>query len=411
MNLFQRLFSFWGKDLSNPENGEQVTGPGSYSSDSGLSVTDEDALKLSSVWACVQIITDSVSSLPLNWYRISGEERKKLEESHFLSRLWRNRPNAYMKHRDFRRALTLQLALWNNAYAKIDYGSGGDIVAITPLHPARMVVYRDEYGLTYHYHSDSGVTVFSDQSILHLKGMGVEGNVGLNRSDFARNTFGLTSSADKYAAKQFANGGRPSGVLKVDQFLKSEQRQKLAEIYEGISATAENAGKLWVLEGGTSYEKIGSDPNTMQMIQSRIHQAGSVAQFFGVPAVLIGAGDSTSSSWPASFENQQLAFLTFTLNSYLEEWEAALMDALVPIGQRGRVVVDHDEDDFIKMDSAAKGTLFSTLAQNGMMTRNEGRKKLRLPRVDGGDDLTVQVNLTPVQDLEKVDDTDPEPAI
>ena len=60
MRIFQRLFSFWGKDMSNPEVGEQATGPGTYASDSGIPVTDESAMKLSAVWACVQIITDSV---------------------------------------------------------------------------------------------------------------------------------------------------------------------------------------------------------------------------------------------------------------------------------------------------------------------------------------------------------------
>lgn len=396
--------------MSNPEEGEQATGPGTNQSDSGISVSDETAMKLSAVWACVQIITDSVSSLPLNWYRISGENRKPLEDNHFLSRIWRNRPNSYMKHRDFRRCMTLQLALWNNAYAKIDYGEGGEPVAITPLHPARMSVHRDASGVTYHYHSDRGVYVWADKSILHLKGMGVEGVVGLNRSDFARDTYGVAVSANKYAAKQFANGGNPGGVLTVDKILTTEQRASLKKIYEGMSQTAENANRLWVLEGGTSYQKILHDPNTMQMIESRQFQQSDIARFFGVPDVLIGAGSNSSSAWPASFEQQQLSFLTFTLNSYLEEWEQALMDALVPFNQRGKVIVDHDEDDFIRMDSAAKASFLSTLSQNGLMTRNEGRKKLRLPTMDGADDLTVQVNLTPVDKLEENDGNQDEPA-
>jgi len=406
MRLFQRLFSFWGKDLSNPEDGEQATGPATYSTSSGISVADEDALKISSVWACCQIITDSVSSLPLEWFRVREGERKPLEDTHPISQLWRTRPNKFMKWRDFRRAITFQLALWNNAYAKIEYDSNGNVRALIPIHPARVIVYRDETGLTYHYHSDKGVFVLSDRSVLHLKGMGAEGIVGLNRSDFARNVYGVAASADTYAAKQFANGGRPPGILKVDQFLTSEQRNKLADIYQGITATAENAGKLWVLEGGTSYEMLAHDPDTMQMIQSRAHSVGDVARFFGVPSVMIGGGDSQSSSWPASFENQQLAFLTFTLAAYLDEWECAMMDALVPSNQRGKVIVDHDEDDFVKMDSQAKASFLSTLTQNGLITRNEGRKKLGRSEVEGADELTVQVNLTPLQELESITEGD-----
>jgi HK97 family phage portal protein len=398
--------SYWNKEIVNPDLGEQLPGPGSQTTSSGITVSDEDALKISSVWACVQLITDSVSGIPLRWYRVSGDQRKALEDSHFLSRLWRNRPNSYMKMRDFRRSMTFQLALWNNAYAKIDYGVNGDVVALTPMHPARMRVFRDSMGLTYHYHGDKEIFVFSDQSVLHLKGMGPDGVIGLNRSDYGSDAYGLAKSADTYAAKQFANGGRPPGVLKTDQFLKPEQREALGKIYEGITATAENANKLWVLEGGTTYEMLAHDPNTMQMIESRIHQAGSIAQFFGVPAILIGANGTSTSAWPASFENQQLAFLTYTLNSYLDEWEEALADALVPSGQRGKVICDHDEDDFIKMDSQAKAAFLSTNAQNGLMTRNEGRAKLRLPRIEGGDELTAQVNLLPLNKLGEDNDSD-----
>ncbi len=400
MALFQRLFSFWGKDMSNPDIGEQATGPGTYNSDSGISVADEDAMKLSTVWACTQIITDSVSSLPLKWYREKNGQRENIDDFHPIAKLWRNRPNQYMKWRDVRRSLTFQMALWNNAYAKIDYGTNDEPIAITPLHPARMIVYRGESGLIYNYHTDKGINSFSDKSILHLKGITTEGVVGLNRSDFARNSYGVGVSADKYAAKQFASGGRPAGVLKIDRLLTPEQRKEVAKIYEGITATAENSGKLWVLEGGMGYEKLASDPNTMQMIESRMHQVGDVARFFGVPGVLIGAGSSQSSSWPASFEQQQLAFLTYTLSSYLDEWEQALMDALVGQGQRGKIVCDHDEDDFIKMDSQAKTAMLSSLTQNGLMTRNEGRDKLRLPRRPEGDKLTVQTALAPIDELE-----------
>jgi len=400
MRWLRWLGSYWGKEIVNPDVGEQLSGPGTYTSESGISVTDEDALKLSAVWACCQIITDSVSSIPLRWYRAQDDgDFSPLEATHPLATLWRNRPNPWMKHRDFRRALTLQLALWNNAYAKLEYGAGGDVVSITPMHPARVRVFRDEIGLTYHYHGDREISVFSDRSVLHLKGMGVDGVVGLNRSDFGRDTYGLAKSADTYAAKQFANGGTPAGVLKVDDFLKPEQRKALAEIYEGVTMTAQNAGKLWVLEGGTDYKQIANDPDTMQMIQSRIHQSGSIAQFFGVPSILIGANGNTTSAWPASFENQQLAFLTYTLSSYLDEWEHALMDAVVPDRDRGRIVVDHDEDDFIRMDSQAKANFLSTNVQNGLMSRNEGRKKLRLPSTPDGNELTAQVNLATLGQL------------
>lgn len=390
--------------LGNSADGAQKTGPQKLGTDAGIAVTDEKAMQISAVWACVQIITESVASLPLLWLELQGDKEVPLKLNDPIARLFRMRPNKYMKMRDMRRAMTFQLALWNNAFAIIERNDDDEPIALEPLHPARMVVNKLPAGIVYAYHTDKGVRLFGQESILHLKGMSVDGIVGLNRADYARESFGLAAAAERFAAKQFANGGVPGGVLSIDKFLTADQRKQAAEIYEGVSATPDRANKLWVLEGGMSYKEITRSPDVMQMIQTREFQMSDIARFFGVPSILIGAGSSSSSSWPASFEQQVLAFLTFTLQTYIDEWETALHDALVPDDRKMNVVVRHDEDDFVRMDSQAKAQLHSTLAQNGLASRNEGRKKLRLPKSDqpGADDLTVQSNLLLLNELDKL---------
>ena len=86
----------------------------------------------------------------------------------------------------------------------------------------------------------------------------------------------------------------------------------------------------------------------------------------------------------------------------MDEWEAAIGYSLI---SQPTIVADHDESQFIKMDSAAKGSYWSTLVQNGLATRNEARKTMNLPRMDGGDDLTVQTNLSPLDLLDKINDS------
>jgi hypothetical protein len=166
-----------------------------------------------------------------------------------------------------------------------------------------------------------------------------------------------------------------------------------------MSETAFNAGKLWILEGGVKYQSDMLNPDTMQMLETRKMQLGEIARFFGVPEVMIGAAAGGANAWPASFEQQLLSFLTFTLQDYVDEWEHAIKDSLIPANQRDSIIVDHDVTGFIKMDSQAKAQVQSTWVQNGLKTRNEIRKINNDPRVEGGDDLTVQVNLTPVDQL------------
>jgi len=403
MNLFSlalRLFGIGG--LANSDTGKQIGTSGDISTDAGISVTDERAMKVSAVWACVQYITNSVCSLPLNFYEKTPDGRQELE-NHYLNDLFHNSPNALMKPRDFRKAMTMQLCLWSNAYAEIFWNAAGTRpVAIVPLRPGRMTPYLTNGELTYHYSMSQGMRIYSKKSILHLKGFGTDGIVGLERNDYARKTLGLSVSADTYAAKQFANGGRSGGgYLMFDQFLTKEQREQAKALYEGMSETAYNTGKLWILEGGVKYEPDTLDPDTMQMLQTRKMQLGEIARFFGVPEVLIGAGEK-SAAWPASFEQQLLSFLTFTLQDYLDEWEHAIKESLLTGIDKRKYFADHDVTGFIKMDSTTRATLQSTWVQNGLKTRNEIRKLNNDPPVEGGDDLTVQVNLTPVDELSKV---------
>lgn len=399
---FRRLFG--GGGVSNPDHGYQLGAIERTYTESGISVTDERALKVSAVWACVQLIANSVAGLPLTVFREKEAGREPLKSRHYLTDLLHVQPNALMKPRDFRLAMTVQMALWNNAYAEKVW-AGDRVVSLMPLRPGRMTPHIDSAGeLTYHYKVDKGVKVYAPRSIFHLKGFGTDGVVGQERNNFAREAYGLSVSADVYASKQFANGGRPGGVLTIDQFLKPDQREQIRELYQGMSEGAQNSGRMWVLEGGMKYDPIDFNAEQMQMLATRMHQLSEIARFFGVPDVLIGAGSNTSTSWPASFEHQMLYFLTHTIQPYLDEWEAAIKHSLLPMGSD--INVDHDTASLVKMDSAAKTEFLSRSVQNGLMTRNEARRVLNLPEVEGADDLTVQVNLTPLEDLENVSQSD-----
>jgi len=405
MNLFSPILRLFGYGaITNQDTGAQYSSKASIHTDSGISVTDERALQVSAVWACVQYITNSIASVPIEFYEKTSDGRKDLE-NHALIDLFHSSPNSLMKPRDFRKAMTMQAVMWSNAYAEIVW-SGSRPVSIIPLRPGRMTpVIGDDGDLTYHYAVENGVKIYAKRSIMHLKGFGSDGIVGMSRNDYARQTLGLSVSADVYAAKQFANGGRSGGgYLKFDTFLTEPQREQAKALYQNISATAYEANKLWILEGGSDYTQDTLNPDTMQMIETRNMQLGEIARFYGVPEVLIGAGTGTG-QWPASFEQQLLFFLTFTLQDYLDEWETAIADSMLSVSERRRIIVDHDVSNFIKMDSNAKASLQSTWVQNGLKTRNEIRKANNDPTIEGGDDLTVQVNLTPVDQLAKVGET------
>ena len=84
---------------------------------SGQTVNTRSALQLSAAWACVRLISETLSTLPMGLYRSSPDGAKELATSHQLYQLLRTQPNAYMSAVDFWQAYLASLLLWGNAYA------------------------------------------------------------------------------------------------------------------------------------------------------------------------------------------------------------------------------------------------------------------------------------------------------
>ena len=119
MSLFTPIFRLFRMGtLSNPDKGYQTGGTSKINTEAGIAVSDERALKISAVWACVQLISNSVAGLPIQVFRETADGREPLKSRHYLTDILHKRPNAWMKPRDFRLAMTAQMALWNNAYAE-----------------------------------------------------------------------------------------------------------------------------------------------------------------------------------------------------------------------------------------------------------------------------------------------------
>jgi HK97 family phage portal protein len=187
--------------------------------------------------------------------------------------------------------------------------------------------------------------------------------------------------------------------MTVDRILTTEQRDKLREIYEGLDANS-----LWVLEGGTGYQQMSLPPDDMQMLESRQFQLADIARFFRVPSHMINDTSNTT-SWGSGIEQLNLGFLTYTLRPYLTRWESAVSHSLLSRTDRRKYFVEHNVEGLLRADSAARSNFYATAAQNGWMSRNEIRRKENLPPVDGADELTVQVNLTPVDQLPPLQDS------
>ncbi len=363
--------------------------------DAGEVVTEASVMALSSVWACVNLLSGTVSSLPLTVYkRVDGV--RKAYPNHPLYRLLHSSPNFDQTAVDLWQFMEASLELWGNAYAEI-HKTNGVVTSLTPISPSLMVVTRKSGGFIEYNWTHEGVQYTkSDTQILHIRGFGGNPLGGMSTLRFGRNAFGLARAVDRAAGSTFKNGLRPSGALTFDNFLSEAQRgiaeNKLVEKYVG----AVNAGRPMVLEGGTKWQQLTINPEDAQMLESRRFSVEEICRFFGVPPHMIGHTEN-STSWGTGLEQQTLGFQKFTLGPRIRRIEQALTKQLLnPKDRAEGVTIEFSLEGLLRGDSAGRAAYYQTMTAIGAMTINEIRKLENLEPVAGGDVPRMQMQNVPI---------------
>ena len=352
-------------------------------SSSGKVVTAEKALALASVWACVRLLSESVSTLPMKVYERAADGSRKLALNHPAYQVLCRRPNSEMTPSRFMLMVVASICLRGNAYVEKKL-IGTKLVSLVPLLPQCMKVERLDSGELRYTYTEKGIArIIPVKNMMHIRGFGLDGVCGMMPMRTGRDVFGAAMAVEESAAKIFENGIQTSGFFLSKNLLTKEQRQKNRENLNRFVGS-KNAGTL--------------NPEDAQMLESRSFSIEEICRWFRVPPFMVGH-TTKQSSWASSVEGMNLLFLTNTLRPMLVNIEQEI----------SRCLLNGDEDLFaefsveglLRADSAGRAAYYTTALQNGWMSRNDVRRLENLPPIEGGDIYTVQLNLTPLEDLRK----------
>jgi HK97 family phage portal protein len=389
----------WGGALGD-RTGKQSGAPTGSLVTGTAALNTDGALQISAVWACVDILSRTISSLPLFVYEGEGGNRK-LARDNVLWQLLHDTPNRRMTPMEFWVAMLLNLILRGNAYARIDRDAAGNAIALWPMSADQVTVdVMKDGSVVYLYAIGSDRTVFSEQNILHLKDMG-NGTFGLSRLDFMRATTGEMTNAQTAANMLFASGGKPTGVLMIDSVLNPEQRAAIKERFSGMAEGS--TSRLYVLEANMKYQQLSLTPAETQLLETRRYGVEEIGRWFGVPAVLINHNNATA--WGTGIEQIIDGFFKFTVRPALVNLEQAIRKRVLTPAQRARYSVEWNFDGLLRANIKDRMEVYAKAVQNGLKTRNECRQLENDPPITGGDSLTAQVNLVPIDMLGRVKQT------
>jgi HK97 family phage portal protein len=360
---------------------QQVWGSGidvsGFATWAGTVVNQKNALEIGAAYACVRLLSDTISTLPVDTFIRRDGNRLPYRPRP----AWVYEPEGPGSSRiEYYKQIVVSMLLSHGAVVQILRNGNGDIVALQPLDPTRVDIRRNPATRLREFVIDGGQAILPGEDVLYIPEMRRPGSLkGVSRVDELKQTLGLAKALDEFASRYFSNGANTSGMIEFPGNLTQEQAKDLVDAFEAGHKGLKKAHRPGVLSGGAKFVKTGSDGEQAQMLESRQFAVEEVARVFRVPPSMIGLNTPGAMSY-ASVESNIISYARFSLAPLVACIEEA-HNRLLP----GDVFLRVNMDGLLRGDSATQAQVFSTALQAGYMSVNEARGLMDLRPVDGGD--------------------------
>ena len=414
MNLSRALRQAGEKRATNQFVEPLIPGRPAYSSPAGVVVSSETAIRMSTVYACVRLLGDTISSLPMGAYVRRGRQRISYAAVYGEVPAWVNKPNNELTRMEFLEQVLSSLNLRGNAYILTVRDDMGDVVELYCINPESVRIVRkgpneplvyevtvkeyDPAGGVYSQDFNQKVMTLTKNELLHIPLFLLPGSLyGLGPIEAARITIGSVMAADTYAASYFGNAANPGGIIEVPGEMTEEQATSIGRDWNITHSGPYRAGKIGVLTGGAQFKPLALNAQDAQLLDTRRFGLEEVARLFRVPISLLGHPVAGAMSF-ASVEAQNLSFVQHSLRPLLERIEQAL-SSLLP-----------EKDGFVKfnLDALLRGTTierydaYTKGLREGFLSLNDVRAIEDLsPLGEAGDQYRV-----PLQNIDAADAKD-----
>lgn len=391
--LAHRASQFKSTDISALTWTELLGGPNTRS---GVTVSVDSALRVTTALACARVLAEGIAQLPLKIYRVDSKKGTKTPAiDDPVYKLLARRPNDWQTSFEFREMLMFHAVFTGNGYAYI--GRGGRpsrIVELIPLVPAQVTVAQDvQYGLTYSVADKAGhVATFPRSDILHIRGPAWNGYLGLDIIQLIREAIGLAIVTEEAHSNLHANGAKPGGVLSIKGKLDADRKTRLKESFQQNAGGIRNAYKTLVVDMDSTWTQMAMTGVDNQHIETRKLQIEEICRGMRVFPQMVGHSDKTSTF--ASAESFFLAHVTHSLMPWTTRWEHAIERDL--LGEADDLVAKFNYAALLRGDNLSRASFYEkalggSRAETAYMTRNEVRALEELDPIEGGDVLPTPV--------------------
>jgi len=363
-----------------------------------------DVLTHPTVFACVTLIAGDIKKMRMELVRESEEDVWERAEVAAFSPFLR-KPNHFQTWPQFAESWMLSKLIHGNTYVLKERDDRGVVIAGYVLDPLRVCPLIAEDGsVWYELYDDNlsqthGRVIVPAREIIHDRfNTFFHPLVGISPLYAAGVPAMLGLKIHTNSTTFFANGSQPGGILTAPGPIAKETAERLAEKWER-SFGGSNRGKVAVVGDGLKYEPMSESADKSQTNEQWQNASQAIAEAFHVPWYLVGGP-------MPSYNNVQalnVQYFTQCIQPLVIDFENCLDFGLglLPDKVNGqRLGTQFNVNDLLWMDSATMMTVIRDGVGAGVLKPNEGRARLNLPPVKGGDTPYLQQQNWSLSDLD-----------
>lgn len=347
----------------------------SLNSLSATAVNSETAFQINSIFSAVSLISDTISTLPVDSYI-------RRDGSRFAFRPrpeWLTRPDISTTKEAFWGAIIVSMLLDGNAFIRIFQNERGQIVNLTVLNPQNVKVHRNGIADLRFELVAEGEMLGSDE-VIFIPDVVRPGHIrGVSRTDALKTNWGLAIALESYAAKFFGSGTQTSGVIEFPGNLTAEQAKSMQESFDSRHRGWSRAHRTAIISGGAKYVPTSVENDKAQFLDSRRMAVEDVARAFNIPPNLLGVQGSFTY---ASVEQNNQAFVTHTLRPIIQKLESAFSPLLSREPGGETAFIKFNLDGLLRADINTRMSAYSVGLQSGFLTINDVRRLEDMSPID-----------------------------
>jgi HK97 family phage portal protein len=240
---------------------------------------------------------------------------------------------------------------------------------------------------TYGFNQDEPLLA---HQVIHITEAAWQGSAGFNKGILATELVALDTDIDLYANYVMQNGAKPSGLFRTDQVIPDGKYKEIAgrlkEAWASMTGSKQTdlskPGQGMLLDQGMTFETVKmltlQDADAAKLKEQTTNR---ICALFGVPPQMLGLANG-------KFNNTQTLLDEF--------YKTTMYPMIINIEQKFKqqllkgypnLSIRFDTKDFLKGASLDQMNFVTAGVSAGIMTPNEAREYLNMPKVDGGDEL------------------------